>query len=88
MSTRGQSLPGLLRRYSISEDNNKPDSVDDLENGSNGAEATGSVRHLTASPTSEMPRRRSSILIGDTSPAFRWYFLLLLCASLAATNYY
>ncbi|PCG92985.1 Cation efflux protein [Penicillium occitanis (nom. inval.)] len=72
MSTRGQSLPGLLRRYSISEDNNKPDSVDDLENGSNGAEATGSVRHLTASPTSEMPRRRSSILIGDTSPAFRW----------------
>lgn len=75
MSTRGQSLPGLLRRYSISEDNNKSDSVDDLEHG---AETAGSVRHLTASPTSDRPRRRGSILIGDTSPAFRWYSLLPL----------
>ncbi|EEA19679.1 cation diffusion facilitator, putative [Talaromyces marneffei ATCC 18224] len=72
MSTRGQSLPRLLRRYSHSEDNNKANSVDDLETGSHGVETAGSIRHLTVSPTGERPRRRGSILIGDTRPAFRW----------------
>lgn len=74
MSTRGQSLPRLLRRYSHSEDNNKANSVDDLETGSHGVETAGSIRHLTVSPTGERPRRRGSILIGDTRPAFRWCF--------------
>ncbi|EED14077.1 cation diffusion facilitator, putative [Talaromyces stipitatus ATCC 10500] len=71
MSTRGQSLPGLLRRYSFSEDTNKNDSADDVENGTH-EETISGVRHLTASPTNERPRRRGSILIGDTKPAFRW----------------
>lgn len=87
MSTRGQNLPGLLRSYSISEDINKPESANDLENGSYGSENTGSVRHLTASPTSEIPRRRGSILIGDTSPAVRWYSpLCISSAGLTCTD--
>ncbi|KAL1966002.1 hypothetical protein VTN77DRAFT_4942 [Rasamsonia byssochlamydoides] len=88
MSTRGQSLPSVIRRYSMP-DNNDPHErqAAALQTEVNGdLEAGGSARIantvLTNEPEllsagsspslSERPHRRSSILIGDTTSPFRW----------------
>lgn len=73
MSTRGQNLPGLLRRYSFSDDA-QYDPMDDVEQ-NHRAEGTGNgdASADDALSSDERPRRRGSILIGDTTPSFRWY---------------
>lgn len=86
MSTRGQTLPGLIRRYSIS-DTIQPDGRraaletevnDDLEGGNAGI-LTNEPEQLSAAPSSggERLHRRSSLLIGDTTSPFRWYVVKL-----------
>ncbi|KAH8688843.1 putative cation diffusion facilitator [Talaromyces proteolyticus] len=74
LSTRGQSLPGLVRRYSHSEgtaeSGHRRIDSSQLEDGI----TAGTGQESASSLFDERPhmQRRGSILIGDTKSPFRW----------------